>query len=176
MFIGIVPALEEIALFQTEGDPFFEEAGNLIHLHGMRKGRSPKGSRSPERGPVTSRRETSALIRPDATLVLSVSQQALGSAYSSAEIERRLCQLCEATRMTSEGPVPDWPTRAKGLQLLLAYRVGLPLLRKETIANQALSNEEASKTLKANPNVRKAFRDYLDYLDNLDGKGATGAD
>jgi hypothetical protein len=95
---------------------------------------------------------------------------ALRQEISDAEIQRHFRELCEATRMTAEGPLPDWPNRAKGLQLLLSYREGLPLPRSEEPIIPKVNSSEVIDRIKTRPAYRQAFRDYLDFLDREDAK------
>lgn len=114
---------------------------------------------------VTTRPTPTALVRPDATLAPSHLIERPGSSFANGEVELHLRELCEATRMTPEGPVPDWATRTKGLQLLLAYREGLPLPRTVELPKPRNSDADANHRLKSSPGYRKALREYLDYLD-----------
>lgn len=131
----------------------------------MKKGRSPGSARRSAKNPVSARPIATALVRPDATLAPSNSRELPGSSYAGGEIELHLRQLCDATRMTPEGPVPDWPTRAKGLQLLLAYHEGLPRPRKDEMPRSGDTNADVESRLKTQPKLRQAFRNYLDHLD-----------
>ena len=78
---------------------------------------------------------------------------------------QRIEELCSAVKNTPCGLEPDWPKRLQGLRLLLAYREGLPIPRKEIPKAQPTSSESVKNLLISNPASRQAFRDYIDWID-----------
>ena len=78
---------------------------------------------------------------------------------------QRIEALCSAVKNTPCGLEPDWPKRLQGLRLLLAYREGLPIPRKEIPKAQPTSSESVKDLLINNPRSRQAFRDYIDWIE-----------
>lgn len=79
--------------------------------------------------------------------------------------------LCRATRPTPTGPEPDWTTRAAGIKLLLAYRVGLPIQRKEEVTRRETSDAEIVARLITKPGYRQAMLNFIISLENQASAG-----
>lgn len=108
--------------------------------------------------------------RPSRKFVLSrPAEQTVSEADQMLE---PLEAACVAMCNTPDGLEPDWPTRLNGLRLLLAYREGLPLRRKEVIKAPIPTAEEVKGRLENRPNYRRALRNYIDWLDAKDAKAA----
>ena len=67
-------------------------------------------------------------------------------------------------RITPDGLEPDWPTQIKGLQMLLAYRDGLPIQRIEEIPKREISFTDLKQSFLTKPGYRHAVIGYLESL------------
>jgi hypothetical protein len=72
---------------------------------------------------------------------------------------------------------PDHGTRVRALELLLKYRVGLPVQRTEDVTPKTSdSSANLRAKLAASPALRRAFRETLDRLDAIDPEGSDPVD
>lgn len=107
-------------------------------------------------------------IRPNTAINYSGLTDTLQCSYSNEDVLHRITALCEATRPTPDGLMPDWSARARGLDLLLLYRVGSPLQRKEEIQKVAMTDSERASRFKTKPALRRAMMSYLQSLEDAD--------
>lgn len=100
--------------------------------------------------------------------------------FPESTIISYLRDLCEAEKGVYSYGVetakePDWATREKGLKLLLAYREGLPVQRKEEVSRRESSDAEVMEKVAMKPGYRRAWMNYCaaierqeaDRLDDL---------
>lgn len=90
---------------------------------------------------------------------------ALRHEFSEEEIRGKIRSLCDAEKFTPEGPVPDWTNRAKGLHLLLAYREGIPVARREHVPQNQTTREDMEHSMRTKPGYRHAVINYLRSLE-----------
>jgi len=64
------------------------------------------------------------------------------------------------------GETPDWATRKDALKLLLAYRDGMPLKRKEEVVSHQSSDAQVIANLANKPGYRHAMRNFIDSMDD----------
>ena len=82
-------------------------------------------------------------------------------------------KMMEATRTLKDGrELPDTRTQEAGVKLYLAYMVGMPVQRSETVnvnvdADSAIGMEER---LRHSPTLRAMFRKMLDKVEDEAGK------
>lgn len=94
--------------------------------------------------------------------------EALAKYVPSDVIGRRIQELIDAVRYDKLGQEsPDIRAREAGLKLALAYKVGLPVQRSETLlvsadADSAVGMEER---LRHSPALRALFRKMLDRVE-----------
>lgn len=82
-----------------------------------------------------------------------------------------LTSLCEASKVIVDkgkeiGDEPDWATREKGLRLLLAYRSGTPVQRKEEVNRRESSEAETIAKIATKPGYRMALKNYIAAIDD----------
>lgn len=94
----------------------------------------------------------------------------LRTTFSHESISDMLREICEATRQTESGPVPDWAVRKEGLKLLLAYQYGLPIQRKEEVARRESTDGDVIARLATKPGYRSAVRNYIEALEQKEAE------
>lgn len=60
---------------------------------------------------------------------------------------------------------PDYPVQLQALKLLMAYRDGQPIQRKEELRRTVTTEGEMMKKVAMNPNYRRGLRKYIESLD-----------
>jgi hypothetical protein len=96
--------------------------------------------------------------------------------FDETLICRKLKELLDAKKsvIDKSGAVhttADSTTQLKALELLMKYRVGLPVQRTEVVAPATDSAANLRAKLASSPALRRAFRDTLDRLDAIDPSG-----
>jgi hypothetical protein len=105
--------------------------------------------------------------------------RAINNGFSPEFILNKFKELLEAkkTFVQKDGQVvesPDHSVQVRALEILLKYRVGLPVQRTEVVtpANDAAANLRAK--LESSSALRRAFRETLDRLDAIEVANPNG--
>ena len=76
-------------------------------------------------------------------------------------------EMMVATRPTRDGEVPDGRQREAGVKLWLAYMVGLPVQRTESVTVELTADAEVGmrERLRHSPSLRASLRAILDEIE-----------
>lgn len=88
---------------------------------------------------------------------------ALAEAITPQEVSAGIRALMRATRTTKHGIEEDVRAREAGLKLWLAYQVGLPVVRSESVNVQmdAEQSDKIEERFAKSPSLRRKFWDLL---------------
>lgn len=85
--------------------------------------------------------------------------------FPEERIARGLSEIATATLTTRAGTTePDYKTRLAGLQLVLAYKLGRPIERSESVVvtMDADQDKDAARRLRHSPALREAMKRALE--------------
>lgn len=111
---------------------------------------------------------------PPAPVTLQGLTMALRDGFPEAEITKMFSALLEATKpiyANNQGNVtvaanePDWAIRKDALKLMLSYREGTPVQRKEEVRRIETNETEFMRRIAKNPNYRHALRRFIESFD-----------
>lgn len=96
----------------------------------------------------------------------------LTAAFPDAKVVELIEELIAAKKPDG---TPDWPTREKGVRLMLSYRNGMPLKMEMIVhRNEALDDAAILERIGTDPIYRQAMLDTLQTLLSLPGNQKPG--